>query len=71
MSFETRQALSDLQVSANMRRAADLVEQAAILLQSTFEDDEERYDELCIVLSCIGADLEMEADELDSLLENG
>ena len=65
MSLEARNILSDLAVSTNMRKAADLIEQANKLLQRTFEANEDLY-AVCSTLESICGDLEMDADELDS-----
>jgi hypothetical protein len=66
MSMEPRSNLSDAEVSANMRKAAELLDQANALLQSTFEAGEDLYN-MCSDIEDICGDLEAEADELDSL----
>ena len=66
MSMDPRSDLSDAEVSANMRRAADLLDQANALLQRTFEAGEDLYN-MCSDIEDICGDLEAEADELDSL----
>jgi hypothetical protein len=68
MSLWTRSDLSDAEVSANMRKAAELLDQANALLQSTFEAGEDLYN-MCSDIEDICGDLEMEADELDSLVK--
>lgn len=66
MSLDPRSNLSNAEVSANMRRAAELLDQANALLQSTFEAGEDLYN-MCSDIEDICADLEANADELDSL----
>ena len=66
MSLEARSILSDLAVSNNLRKAAYLIFQANVLLQRTFEDTEDLY-AVCSTLESMSAELEMEADELDSV----
>ena len=66
MSMDPRSALSDAEVSANMRKAAELLDQANALLQSTFEAGEDLYN-MCCDIEDICGNLEAEADELDSL----
>jgi hypothetical protein len=68
MSMDPRSDLSDAEVSANMRRAADLLDQANALLQRTFEAGEDLYN-MCSDIEDICGDLEAEADELDSLVK--
>lgn len=41
--MKPRRELSNAEVSANMRTAADLLNQANALLQSTFQDNEDLY----------------------------
>jgi hypothetical protein len=65
MSLEARSILSDLAVSENLRKAAYLIYQANALLQRTFEANEDLY-AVCSTLESMSAELEMEADELDS-----
>jgi hypothetical protein len=64
--MEPRCELSDAEVSANMRKAAELLDQANALLQSTFEAGEDLYN-LCCDIEDICGNLEAEADELESL----
>jgi hypothetical protein len=64
--MDPRSALSDAEVSANMRKAAELLDQANALLQSTFEAGEDLYN-MCCDIEDICGNLEAEADELDSL----
>ena len=66
MSLEARSILSDLAFSNNLRKAAYLIFQANVLLQRTFEDTEDLY-AVCSTLESMSAELEMEADELDSV----
>ena len=66
MLMDPRSNLSNAEVSANMRKAADLLDQANALLQNTFEHTEDLYN-MCSDIEDICADLEAEADELDSL----
>ena len=66
MSMEPRSELSDAEVSANMRKAAELLDEANALLQSTFEAGEDLYN-MCCDIEDICGNLEAEADELDSL----
>jgi hypothetical protein len=49
-----------------MRKAAELLDQANAVLQSTFEAGEDLYN-MCSDIEDICGDLEAEADELDSL----
>jgi hypothetical protein len=49
-----------------MRKAAELLDQANALLQSTFEAGEDLYN-MCCDIEDICGNLEAEADELDSL----
>ena len=65
MSLDPCSNLSDAAVSTNMRKAADLIEQANALLQRTFEANDDLY-AICSTLESICGDLEMDADELDS-----
>ena len=64
--LDPRSNLSDAEVSANMRRAAELLDAANALLQNTFEHSEDLYN-MCSDIEDICGDLEAEADELDSL----
>ena len=66
MSMDPRSELSDAEVSANMRKAAELLDQANALLQNTFEAGEDLYN-MCCDIEDICGNLEAEADELDSL----
>ena len=66
MSMEPRSNLSDAEVSANMRKAAELLDQANALLQNTFEAGEDLYN-MCCDIEDICGNLEAEADELDSV----
>ena len=66
MSMDPRSNLSDAEVSANMRKAAELLDQANALLQNTFEAGEDLYN-MCCDIEDICGNLEAEADELDSL----
>jgi phosphoglycerate-specific signal transduction histidine kinase len=66
MALTPNPALSDKQVEQRLRKAAELIDRADALIQSTFEADDELY-ELCSRLQDMCADFEMEADELASL----
>ena len=66
MSMDPCSNLSDAEVSANMRKAAELLDQANALLQSTFEAGEDLYN-MCSDIEDICGNLEAEADELESL----
>jgi phosphoglycerate-specific signal transduction histidine kinase len=57
---------SDAQVELRLRKAAELIDRADALIQSTFEADDDLY-EFCTKLQDLCGDLEMEADELASL----
>lgn len=66
MSLTPYSRLSDKQVEDRLRKAADLIAEADALLQNTFEDSEDLY-LLCTQLQDFCADLEMEADEMQSI----
>jgi hypothetical protein len=66
MSLDPRSNLSDAEVDANMRKAAELLDQANAVLQMTFEANEDLYS-LCSDIEDLCSDLEAEADELASL----
>ena len=66
MSLTPYNKLSDKQVEDRLRKAADLIAEADALIQNTFEADDELY-EFCTVLQDLCADLEAEADEMQSI----
>ena len=66
MSLTPVKGLTDKQVEDRLRKAADLINRADALIQSTFEADDELY-ELCSRLQDYCADLEQEADEMQSI----
>jgi phosphoglycerate-specific signal transduction histidine kinase len=70
MSLTPNPALSDQQVVARLRKIADMINDVDVLIQSTFEADDELY-ELCTQLQDLCGDFEAEADELASMEDNG
>jgi uncharacterized protein Yka (UPF0111/DUF47 family) len=66
MALTPYNRLSDKQVEDRLRRAADLIAEADELLQNTFEADDDLY-ALCSRLQDYCADLEQEADEMQSI----
>jgi hypothetical protein len=70
MSLTPNPALSDQQVVARLRKIADMINDVDVLIQSTFEADDELY-ELCTRLQDLCGDFEVEADELASVEDNG
>jgi phosphoglycerate-specific signal transduction histidine kinase len=66
MALTPNPKFSDKQVEQRLRKIADMINDVDVLIQATFEADDELYD-VCSRLQDMCADFEMEADEMASL----